>query len=139
MGKRREKSALAFSRLPPTAAPAVPVHQRASNTVRLKPACSGFQMKTIRRLDELRSIRISVLAVRSVRAKDLTERFWMDVRGTRSRWYLPTIGNHCTGSFFLIYRLPHQLPECTICFRSQNRNAVASGKKPPKSVRLVGP
>src|SRR5215813_5156105 len=113
MEKRRERSDLAFSRLPPTVAPAVPVHQHASNTAPLKPACSGFQMKTIRHLDELRSIRISVLVVRSARAKDLTERFWMDVRGTQSKWYLPTIGNRCMGSYYLIYRLHLQLPECS--------------------------
>ena len=108
--KRRERSDLAFSPLPPTVAPAVRVHQRASNIARLKPACSGFQMKTTLHLDELRSIRISVLVVRSVRVKDLTERFWMDVPGTLSRWCQLTIGNHCTGLYCPISLL-HLQPE----------------------------
>jgi len=63
-------------------------------------------MKIIRRLEELRLIRISALVVRSVLAKGLMVRFLTDAHGTQLRWYRLTTGNRYMGSFYLIYR-PH--------------------------------
>jgi hypothetical protein len=96
--KRPERSDLAFSRLPQTAALVARDHPPVSNIARLKRACSGYPTKIILRLVESKWILISALVAKSAPAKVLTVHFLMAVPGTRSRWYRLTIGKLCTGS-----------------------------------------
>jgi hypothetical protein len=110
MARRRGRNGRAYSRSPRIAAPAARDHRHVSSIARLKPACSGCRMKTTRRLDESKSILISVLVARNARAKGRMGRFSMVVPGMQSRWCPRMTGKPCMASYFPMrhLRLQHK-------------------------------
>lgn len=118
MGRLLARSDREFLRSPPTAVLVAQARPRASNTARLKPACFGYQMRTIRPSVALRWTLTFASGVRNVPAKDPMVRFLMAVPGTRLRWYRPMIGKQSTESCCQTHRQRRQPPDQLVVLSS---------------------